>query len=69
MNQRAKDITTAAGIIVTVDGKVIVPSETQLNNLIELIVRDCAGVAENASDRRLPSSTYSTLIKQHFGVK
>lgn len=69
MNQRAKDIVKSSGVIVSIDeSQVIVPTIAELNKLIELIVKDCAGVADNASDRRLPASTYGTLIKKHFGV-
>jgi hypothetical protein len=35
----------------------------------ELIVRECAGVVQNAVDHREPASTYVDKIKQHFGVE
>ena len=35
----------------------------------ELIVRECAGVVENAVNHREPASTYVGKIKQHFGVE
>jgi hypothetical protein len=35
----------------------------------ELIVRECAGVVEDAVDHREPASTYVGKIKQHFGVE
>jgi len=34
----------------------------------ELIVRECAGIVEDAVNHREPASTYVDKIKQHFGV-
>ena len=37
--------------------------------LAELIVRECAGIVEDAVNHRDPASTYVDKIKQHFGVE
>ena len=35
----------------------------------ELIVRECAGVVEDAVNHREPASTYVDKIREHFGVE
>jgi len=35
----------------------------------ELIIRECAGVVEDAVLHREPASTYVGKIRQHFGVE
>ena len=35
----------------------------------ELLIRECAGIVEDAVNHREPASTYVDKIKQHFGVK
>ena len=43
--------------------------EDKFEKFAELIVRECAGVVEDAVDHREPASTYVGKIKQHFGVE
>lgn len=43
--------------------------ELPLAKFVELIVLECAWVAQNSSDHRIPASNYSDLIKEHFGVE
>lgn len=43
---------------------------TQFNQkFAELIVRECAGIVEDAVNHRAPASTYVDKIKLHFGVE
>ena len=44
-------------------------TEEDKEEFAELIVRECAGVVQNAVDHREPASTYVDKIKQHFGVE
>ena len=43
-------------------------SVVKARKFAELIVRECAGVVQNAVDHREPASTYVDKIKEHFGV-
>jgi hypothetical protein len=40
-----------------------------LYDLVELTIRECAGVVADAVDHREPASTYVSKIKEHFGVE
>ena len=44
-------------------------SVVKARKFAELIVRECAGVVQNAVDHREPTSTYVDKIKEHFGVE
>ena len=44
-------------------------SVVKARKFAELIVRECAGVVQNAVDHREPASTYVDKIKEHFGVE
>jgi len=44
-------------------------TQEALVNFVTTIVLVCANVAKDASDHRAPASTYSGLIKEHFGVE
>jgi hypothetical protein len=42
--------------------------DRELEKFYELIVRECAGIIEDAVDHREPASTYVDKIKNHFGI-
>jgi len=65
MNERIKDLCLQAGFI----GENMYPAfgtcqETALNNLVELIVQECAEVVYSRSGHATPQDLY-----EHFGVK
>ena len=41
----------------------------ELQKFAELIVKECAGIVEDAVTHREPASTYVGKIREHFGVE
>ena len=76
MNERIKQLAEQAGFMLWQDepwnpGDVVdwaARYDDELAKFAELIVRECAGVVEDAVDHREPASTYVNKIKQHFEV-
>ena len=66
MNERIKLLAEQAGWMM---GDEVEGFNIRLDKFAELIVRECAGVVQNAVDHREPASTYVDKIKQHFGVE
>ena len=72
MNERIRELADEAGLRFTqlmsnpmvpvVDGK-----ETDLEKFAELIVKECAELANEETS--LPYDSYSEKIKKHFGVE
>ena len=63
MNERVKELITQAGT--DISGKWL--SLDNVNTLIELVVQECAKLANEETS--LPYDSYSEKIKQHFGVE
>ena len=65
MNNRIRELAKQSGLIqYDSDGKM-----EEAEKFAELIVRECAGIVEDAVNHREPASTYVDKIKQHFGVE
>ncbi len=43
------------------------PKEFSLEKLLELVVQECAGIADRETSQ--PCASYGELIKKHFGVE
>ena len=63
MNQRIRLMAKANQAFT--ESKVTAPEVTKF---MELIVRECVDIVNDAVDHREPASTYADKIKQHFGV-
>ena len=44
-------------------------TSTEAQKFMEIIVEECIEVIEEAVNQREPASTYTTKIKNHFGVQ
>lgn len=66
MNERIRQLAEQAGWMM---GDEVEGFNIRLDKFAELIVRECAGVVQNAVDHREPANTYVDKIKQHFGVE
>ncbi len=69
MNERIRLLARQSGALPTQDCGV--PQwyidEDVFEKFAQLIVRECAGIVEDAVDHREPASTYVDKIKKHFG--
>ena len=43
-------------------------TEPEVTKFMYLIVSECIGIIDQAVDQREPASTYSTKLRQHFGL-
>jgi ribulose bisphosphate carboxylase small subunit len=68
MNNQIRLLVEQAGFTVE-DGHIQSLSNKQIKKLIELIVRECMDIIDEAVDQREPASTYTTKIEQHFGLE
>ena len=68
MNKRIRELAEQAGIVPGIMG---LNRFTHFDpeKFAELIVKECAGIVEDAVTHREPASTYVNKIKEHFGVK
>ena len=68
MNERIRQLAEQAGGYVSLsydyDGKLILSGEDNIQKFAELIVQECAKIADTAEP-----FLYSDLIKKHFGVE
>jgi hypothetical protein len=63
MNEQIKQLATEAGLLT---GWSV--GEVEYQKFAELIVKECAGLAEDGFDNELDGQEICDRIKQHFGV-
>jgi len=63
----ARDITVEQCMKAPYGASILTPA--QLEAYTKLIVQECAGVADKHEPLNTWTKRYSTLIKEHFGVK
>ena len=63
MNDRIRQLLEQAGVTYAV-----MPKDTVYEKFGELIVKECAGLAEDGFDDELDGQEICDSIKQHFGV-
>lgn len=70
MNERIKLLAEQADIVFGhYNNNEVICSAIDITKFAELIVKECAGIVEDAVNHREPASTYVDKIKEHFGVE
>ena len=71
MNERIRELAKQAGMLdfSQVSGGRYKVTEVDIEEFAQLVVRECAGVVDNAVTHRESASTYVNKIKEHFGVE
>lgn len=65
MNERIREIAHEVGLPTYNPSGI----PTKLEKFAELIVQECTKIVADAVDHREPASTYTTKIREHFGIE